>query len=57
MQPFMISIINDNIVECNETFNATIISVDTCTVKIGSARNSEVMIRDDDGKYSFFTVL
>ena len=57
MHPLMISIINDNIVECNETFNATIMPVATCAVKIGSARSSEVMIRDDDGKYRFFTVL
>ena len=50
MQPLAINIIDDNIVECNETFNVTMMSVTTCGVTIGSNRISEVMIRDDDGK-------
>ena len=51
MQPLAINIIDNNIVECNETFNVTMVSVTTCGVTIGSISISEVMIRDDDGKY------
>ena len=54
MQPLTINIIDNAIVECNEMFNLTIRSVTTCEVTIGSNRISEVMIRDDDGKYKFF---
>ena len=54
MQPLTINIIDNNIVECNEMFNVTMVSVTTCGVTIGSNRISEVMIRDDDGKYRFF---
>ena len=57
MQPLTINILDNNIVECNETFNVTMVSVTTCGVTIGSNRTSEVMIRDDDGKYKFFIVL
>ena len=57
IQPLTINIINNNIVECNEMFNVTMVSVITCGVTIGSNRISEVMIRDDDGKYKFFIVL
>ena len=56
MQPLTIKILDNNIVECNETFNVTMVSVTTCGVTIGSNRISEVMIRDDDGKYKFFIV-
>ena len=56
MQPLTINIIDNNIVECNEMFNATMVSVTTCGVTIGSNRISEVMIRDDDGKYKLFIV-
>ena len=56
MQPVTINIIDNNIVECNEMFNVTMVSVMTCGVTIGSNRISEVMIRDDDGKYKFFIV-
>ena len=51
MQTFSINIIDNDIVECNETFNVTMMSVTTCGVTIGSNRISEVMIRDDGGKY------
>ena len=56
MQPLTINIIdNNNIVECNEMFNVTMVSVrTTCGVTIGSNRISEVMIRDDDGKHKLF---
>ena len=50
MQPLTINIFNNNIVECNEMFNVTMVCVTTCGVTIGSNRISEVMIRDDDGK-------
>ena len=56
MQTFTINIIDNDIVECNETFSVTMVSVTTCGVTIGSNRISEVMIRDDDGKYKFFIV-
>ena len=54
IQPLTINIIDNNIVECNEMFNVTMVSVTTCGVAIGSNRISEVMIRDDDGKCRFF---
>ena len=50
MQPFTINIIDNRIIECNEIFNVTIVSVTTCGVTIGSNNISEVMITDDDGK-------
>ena len=50
MQQLLINIIDNNIVECNETFTIAMISVTTCGVTIGNNNNSEVMIRDDDGK-------
>ena len=53
MQPLTINIIDNNIVECNEIL---VVSVTTCGVIVGSNRISEVMIRDDDGKYKFFIV-
>ena len=56
MPPLTINIMDNNIVECNEMFNITMMSVTTCGVTIGSNRISEVMIRDDDGKYKFFIV-
>ena len=56
MQPLTIKILDNKIVECNEMFNITMVSVNTCGVTIGSDRFSEVMIRDDDGKYKFFIV-
>ena len=49
MQPLTINIIDSSTVECNETFNVTIVSVTTCGVTIGSTFNSEVMISDNDG--------
>ena len=51
MQTFAINITDNSDVECNETFSMAIISVTTCGVIIGSDRISEVVIRDDDGKY------
>ena len=51
MQIFTIHIAENNIVECDETFNIIMMSVTTYEVTIGSNRISEVIIRDDDGKH------
>ena len=56
MQPLTINILDNNIVECNEMLHVTMVSVTTCGVTIGGNRISEVMIRDDDGKYKIFMV-
>ena len=56
MLALTIKILDNNIVECNEIFNVTMVSVTTCGVTIGSDRIGKVMIRDDDGKYKFFIV-
>ena len=45
-----IPIINDNTVECDETFKLTIPSVSICGITIGSIRTTEVTIQDDDSK-------
>ena len=49
-QTFMITIINNNIVECIERFNVRIISVTTCGVTVGNVNMSEVLITDDNSK-------
>ena len=49
-QQFTISIANNNIVECVETFTVTISSVTTCGVTIGSVSSTEVRITDDDSE-------
>ena len=49
-QSFTVPIVDNNIVECNETFIVTILSVTTCGVTIGNNYRSEVRIADDDGK-------
>ena len=51
-QSFTLPIINDETVECVETFGVVIISVTTCGVTISNNR-TEVMITDDDGKQMF----
>ena len=50
VQSFTVAISDDGIVECDETFNVTIMSVTTCGVTIGSNNMSEVTITDDDSK-------
>ena len=55
--PLTVNIINNNIAECHETFNVTIVSVTTCGVTIGSNNISEVMITDDDGKHGFIMII
>ena len=47
-QSFEISSMNSKTVECNETFNVTIISVTGCGVTIGNNSNSEVKIQDNE---------
>ena len=47
---FTISITDNDIVECVETFTVTMSSVTTCGVTIGSDSSTEVRITDDDGK-------
>ena len=49
-QSFTMNIVDNDIVECNETFNVTISSVTTCGVTIGDNNRSEVIITDDDSK-------
>ena len=57
MQSLAVNIIDNDIVECNEIFNVTIVSVTTCGVTIGSNNIGEVMIRDDDGKHRFIMII
>ena len=52
---FTIDILDDNIVECIETFKVTISSVTTCGVTIGSVSDTEVRITDDDGTWRFIS--
>ena len=56
MQSFIINIFDNNLMECNETFIIKMASVTTCGVTIGINNNSEVMIRDDDGKNRLFII-
>ena len=48
---FIINITDDNITECNESFSVIIQSVSVYGFVIGSANTTEVIVRDDDGKY------
>ena len=47
---FSIPIIDDNIVECDETFKVTIPGVSLCGITIGSVNVMDVTIIDDDSK-------
>ena len=49
-QSITISITDDNLVECVETFTVRIVSVTTCGVTVGSVNNALVRIIDDDSK-------
>ena len=49
-QLFTITIIDDDFMECDETFTVTILSVTTCAVTISNNSRTEVIIVDDDGK-------
>ena len=57
MQTFTINIVNNKVMECNETFNVKLVSVTTCRVTIGSNNISGVMITDDDGKHRFIMII
>ena len=47
--PFTMDIIDDNIVECIQRFNITIVSANICGIIVGNDSNSKVIIIDDDG--------
>ena len=49
-QSFTIAIVDDDIVECNETFMVAILPVTPCGVTIGINNRSKVTITDDDSK-------
>ena len=49
-QSFQINITDDDVVECNETFSLTIVSVSGCGNVIGYVNTSEVIIIDNDCK-------
>ena len=50
MERFTINTTISTMVECDETFNVSIISVTACGVSVGSNNNSEVIIKDNNGK-------
>ena len=47
---FTIAIVDDDVMECDETFIVTILLVTTCAVAISNGSKTEVMITDDDGR-------
>ena len=49
-QSFTVAIVDNDVVECDETFIVTILSVTTCAVTIGNNNSSEVIVIDDDSK-------
>ena len=49
-QSFTVAIVNDDIMECDETFTVTILSVTGCAVTISNTSRTEVMIVDNDGR-------
>ena len=51
-QLFAIGIVDDDVMECDETFTVTILLVTTCAVAISNNSRTEVMILDDDGRQS-----
>ena len=50
VRSFMITITDDSIAECSESFNLRIVAVRDGGVIIGSVNNTEVIIMDNDGK-------
>ena len=52
-----IPIINDDIVECPESFYVELLGLSICGYTIGSSRNARVTIRDDDGKWMLRTYI
>ena len=49
-QSFTVAAVDNDVVECDETFIVTILSVTTCAVTIGNSNSSEVIVTDDDSK-------
>ena len=56
-QSFTIDIIDNDIVECDEMFSITIENVTTCGVTTGDVISSNVTIVDDDGEWSYYSVV
>ena len=55
---FTMNIINDNIIECDETFKLTLsVPALTCGVVNGTADTTEVTIRDNDSRKSVSSVV
>ena len=55
--PVDLTINDDDIVECNETFTLELVSLDTVRLQIDPARDqATVTIIDDDGSYPQFLV-
>ena len=52
-QPFTVAIVNDDVLECNETFTITILSVTGCAVTVSNTSRTEVMIVDNDGRKNY----
>ena len=52
-QSFTVAIVNDDVMECDEMFTITILSVTGCPVTISNTSRSEVMIVDDDGRKNY----
>lgn len=46
-----INIFDDDIAECNETFNVKIVSIKSCGFTMGSSDSSIVKIKDNDSKF------
>ena len=56
-QTFRINVIDDNIIECSETFIVMIESVSPCGVTNGIVNSTEIIIIDDDSKLYVATQL
>lgn len=56
-QPLVVNITDDDIVECNETFNVIIESFITYGFTIGNVNRSEVIIIDDDCEHYIIIVI
>ena len=52
-ESFVVNIVDDNIMECPETFKVQILSVKSCGFTIGSNNASIVEIRDNDSKLCY----
>ena len=50
---FTIAIVDDDVMECDETYIITILSVTGCAVTISNTSRTEVMIVDDDGRKNY----